>query len=97
MLGKLHRLDLDLGGFGKKQTIIWSEKTWTTGRGDHDASEVYLFPKGKDLSKWFKMAPSLEEPFNGMENLLGLGTDHRLFQFQKHFYFLNSARLGASS
>ena len=28
-LGKIHRLDLDLGGSGKKQTLIWSERTST--------------------------------------------------------------------
>lgn len=58
------------------------------------AKSIFL-QKGKDFSKWLRVAPSLEEPFTGMENLLGLGTEHRLFQFQRQFYFLNSARLGA--
>lgn len=93
-LGKLHRLDLDLGGSGKKQTLIWSERTSTSGRGDQDASGVYFFSSQMDFRVWLKGAQDSEEPFKGAQEISsGLGTEHRLFQFQEKYYFLDSEQV----
>jgi uncharacterized protein YecT (DUF1311 family) len=93
-LGKLHRLDLDLGGSGKKQTLIWSERTSTSGRGDQDASGVYFFSSQMDFRVWLKGAQDSEEPFKGAQEISsGLGTEHKLFQLQEKYYFLDSEQV----
>jgi len=93
-LGRLHRLDLELGKPGKKQTVIWSEKTWFTGRGTQDVSEVVFFSSPLDFRVWLKSAKDVEEPFKGAQAIpSGLGVEHKIFRFQDKYYYVGSEQI----
>jgi len=104
--GNLARLDLDIDGTGKKQTLIYWEvpHSW---RGDNYLA--YLFDSPADFENALRTKNSINEVLNSgkkyypsatfvnSEQQVGFSdwAEHRLFEFEGRYYFYNELHLYA--